>query len=228
LTEPDILYIMSISTHASLVGTVYGVILNDKEELRSLNQSFSEKPYSAPPKAPVLYVKPRNTFAREGARVLMPDGIVQVQVDATLGIVINRDSKRISLEQAHEVIAGFVIASDLSIPHSSYYRPAISQRCRDGFLPMSELLQTDPTFNMASALISTRVNGVVVHSRTLASLFRSVPQLICDVTEFMTLKQHDVLLIGLPFKAPLVFAGDEVSIEVQGLGKLSHQLVASV
>jgi hypothetical protein len=42
------------------------------------------------------------------------------------------------------------------------------------------------------------------------------------------LKQHDVLLIGLPFKAPLVFAGDEVCIDVQGLGKLSHQMVASV
>lgn len=219
---------MSISTHSTSFGTIYGVILNDKEELHSLTYSFAEKPYAAAPKAPVLYIKPRNTFAREGAKVLMPDGVAQVQVDATLGVVINRDTKRISLAQAHEVIAGFVIASDLTLPHSSYYRPAVSQRCRDGFLPVSELLQPDSTFDLETALISTRVNGVVVHQRTLASLFRSVPQLICDVTEFMTLKAHDVLLIGLPFKAPLVFAGDEISIEVQGLGKLSHQLVASV
>jgi 5-oxopent-3-ene-1,2,5-tricarboxylate decarboxylase / 2-hydroxyhepta-2,4-diene-1,7-dioate isomerase len=209
-------------------GTIYGVILNDKEERLKLEKSFFEKPYMAPPNAPVLYIKPRNTFEQEGAQVKVPHGFSQVQIDATLGIVIARDAKRIAVDSAPSYIGGLVIASDLTLPHGSYYRPAISQRCRDGFLPLSKVLQPDRSFSLANALITIRVNGLVVHTRTLDSLVRSVPQLLCDVTEFMTLKANDVLLVGLPFRAPMAGAGDEVSIEIKGLGSLSHSLVATL
>ena len=51
-----------------LSGTVYGVLLNHAPALAALGAQVNEPPYKAPPKAPVLYVKPRNTLAGAGAR----------------------------------------------------------------------------------------------------------------------------------------------------------------
>jgi 5-oxopent-3-ene-1,2,5-tricarboxylate decarboxylase/2-hydroxyhepta-2,4-diene-1,7-dioate isomerase len=60
----------------------------------------------------------------------------------------------------------------------------------------------------------------------LATLVRSLPQLLSDVTEFITLEIGDVLLVGPPEGAPNAGPGDTVEIKVEGLGTLQHGLSA--
>jgi len=55
---------------------------------------------------------------------------------------------------------------------------------------------------------------------------RGVASLIADVTEFMTLQAGDVLLLGPSDPAPLVRAGQRVAVSIEGVGTLSHPLVA--
>ena len=50
-----------------LSGTVYGVLLNHRDALAALGDAASQPPYKATPKAPVLYLKPRNTLVGPGA-----------------------------------------------------------------------------------------------------------------------------------------------------------------
>jgi 5-oxopent-3-ene-1,2,5-tricarboxylate decarboxylase / 2-hydroxyhepta-2,4-diene-1,7-dioate isomerase len=204
-------------------GTVYGVVLNDKAELNALAEEFQHKPYLAAPKAPVMYIKTANTWATDGATVLLPTGCQHLKIDSTIGLVIG-DVKQ-GKPTIHN-IAGYVIASDVTIAHQSYYRPAISQRCRDGFLPMTSTLQASAKFDPTRARISTRINSVLVHERNLGELVRSISELLRDVSEFMTLQLGDILLVGLPHKAPLAKAGDVVKIEVEGLGKLTHSVAS--
>jgi len=106
-------------------GTAYGVALNDREQLAGLGEALNEAPYGKPPVAPILYVKPRNCFAAAGSAVTIPGDVAEVAVGAT--IAIERSTAGAPLAR---------LAIDLFAPHASFYRPAIAERCRDGFLPL--------------------------------------------------------------------------------------------
>lgn len=206
------------------IGTVYGVLLNDPATVARLRPAFDAPPYKAAPRAPVLYIKSRNTFAADGSSVPVPAVPGVVRIDGTVGAVIGRTATRVSKEDALAHVGGFVVVSDLTLPHDVYYRPAVRLRCRDGFCPMSAPAM--PTgFDVSVADVTISVNDQVVHRRSLSTLVRDLPTLIADITEFMTLEAGDVVLLGLPEGAPLAKAGDRVRIDVPGLGHVAHDLV---
>ena len=204
------------------LATVYGALLNDRATVERLTPQFDSAPYKAAPKAPVLYIKPRNTFAADGAVVEIPAEPGQVRVDATIGLVIGRAATRVSVDQAMDHVAGFVVVSDLTLPHENYYRPAVVQRNRDGFCPMSRLFRDQAGFDLDNATLSVTINGERAYERSFATLVRPAAQLIADVTEFMTLAVGDVLLLGPGEGSPVARAGDRIKITVPGLGELSH------
>lgn len=205
-------------------GTVFGVLLNETATLARHAATFREPPYKAPPVAPVLYIKPRNTFAGEGARVEAPG---EVRVDATVGAVVGRRASRVAAGHALDHVKGYVVVSDLSLPHDSYYRPAVKLRCRDGFCPMSGLVAAE-AFDLSRATIAVRINGSHAHERSLRGLVRDLPHLLEAITAFITLEENDVVLVGPPDSAPLARPGDTIAIDVPGLGTLTHALIAEV
>ena len=207
------------------IGTVYGVLLNDRATVERLRATFTEAPYKAPPRAPILYIKSRNTFACEGAVVVIPAPFDAVRIDGTVGAVIGSRATRVSAAAALDHVGGYLIVSDVTLPHESYYRPAIRQRNRDGFCPMSRPCD-GVRFDVAAAEVSIFVNDALVHRRTLGNLVRALPALLEDITAFMTLEAGDVVLLGPPDGAPVAKAGDRIRIEVPKLGALSHALVA--
>lgn len=204
--------------------TVYGVLLNDRATHARLGAAFHAPPYKAPPQAPVLYIKPRNTHAQDGATVRLPGTPGAVEINATLGLVMGRRATRVQAAALADYVAGYCIASDLSLPHESVYRPALRQRCRDGFLPKSATLAAPPGFDPVHAEAVTFVNGEEVDRRGFGALLRPPAQLVVDVTDFMTLQPGDVLLLGAADRSPLARPGDAVRIEVAGLGSLSYRV----
>ena len=94
------------------LGTVYGALLNDRATVQRLAPQFDSAPYKAAPRAPVLYIKPRNTFAPDGAAVATP---AELRIDATIGLVIGEKASRVTVDQALKHVAGFVLASDLTL-----------------------------------------------------------------------------------------------------------------
>ena len=205
----------------SQFGTVYGVILNVQGALEALGDAVNAAPYKAPPKAPILYIKPRNTFLPGGGAVGAPDGVEEVEVQPTLGLVFGRTATRVSEADALSYVSGFVPAIDVTLPHASVYRPAIRQRCRDGFLPLGAVAA--PVSGAVEVRI--KINGKDAGGFSTADLVRSIPRLIADVTDFLTLSPGDVLLVGLGLGSPRAKVGDEVTAELSGVGKVSCTIV---
>ncbi|HQQ69284.1 MAG TPA: fumarylacetoacetate hydrolase family protein [Alicycliphilus sp.] len=207
------------------LATVYGALLNDRATIERLAPQFGAAPYKAAPKAPVLYIKPRNTLARDGAAVAVPAAPGEVRIDATIGLVIGRAATRVAAPQAMAHVAGYVIVSDVTLPHENYYRPAIVQRCRDGFCPVGGFVRADGGFDVDRASLQVAINGQPVYERSFADLVRPAARLIADVSEFMTLAAGDVLLLGPGEGSPTARPGDAVVIAVPGLGELRHGVV---
>ncbi|MGQ3030760.1 MAG: fumarylacetoacetate hydrolase family protein, partial [Ferrovibrionaceae bacterium] len=71
-------------------GTVYGCLLNYRSALAAFGDAVNAPPYQAPPKAPILYIKPPNTLNAPGAPIVLPRGVEAVEIGPALGLVIGR------------------------------------------------------------------------------------------------------------------------------------------
>lgn len=172
-------------------------------------------PYKKPPEAPVLYIKPANTLIGNGEPIPCPAGVNQLRMAGTLGIVIGPKA----------TIGGYAVVNDVSIPHSSYFRPPIREKCRDGFCPMGPRVDRSAIVNPDAVEIRIAVNDEVRAVNSTANLVRGVARLIADIGEFMTLAEGDVLLVGEPDNAPLAGPGDVVRVEIDGVGVLENPIV---
>jgi 5-oxopent-3-ene-1,2,5-tricarboxylate decarboxylase / 2-hydroxyhepta-2,4-diene-1,7-dioate isomerase len=208
-----------------LSGTVYGTLLNHRSALDSLGDGVNAPPYAAAPKAPVLYVKPRNTLAQSGEPVLLSAAIDAVEVGACLGVVFSRTACHVSEGSAFDYVAGYAAVNDVSIPHTNYYRPSVRYKACDRFCPIGAVTSRAAAGNPDVLTIRTVVDGTLVQSASTADLVRSVARLIADVTDFMTLSPGDVLAVGASAPAPRVYPGQTVTIEIDTLEALTNRFV---
>src|SRR5688572_24853711 len=114
-----------------LSGTIYSALLNHAPQLAALGDLVNQPPYKAPPRAPVLEVKPRHMLAADGAVVRVPAGEAVLQVGAALGIVVGSVACRVPLARALEHVAGYVLVGDVCVPVPSHYRPGARFKSRD-------------------------------------------------------------------------------------------------
>lgn len=200
------------------LGTVYGPLLNFRREWDVWAPRMTQDPYKAAPQAPVLYVKSANTFNSGGA-LLLQDGITEVDIGATLGVVIGDDQRP----------AAAVLLNDWSVPHASYYRPPVKFRCRDGFLGVGEP-RPWADLDVAGLQLHVLCNGQPVQTVDFAQLQRPLARLLEEVNAFMTLQAGDVLMLGsdcLPDGSrPRARAGDKVRIEASGFAPLNQTVIA--
>lgn len=215
-------------------GTVYGTLLNFKAERAAMATQMTQPPYKAPPQAPVLFIKTANTFNASGAVVAMPRNVPDIEIGATFGVVISAadlsNQVRGAPENIANQIAGYVLMNDLSIPHTSFFRPPVKFKCLDGFLGIgSELVSTEVAGNPAQFKLEVHINGELRQSMDFTNLHRSALQLLKEVNEFMTLQVGDVLMLGCDVGRPLAQVGARIDISAPGLpefGTLSQTLVA--
>jgi 5-oxopent-3-ene-1,2,5-tricarboxylate decarboxylase/2-hydroxyhepta-2,4-diene-1,7-dioate isomerase len=198
-------------------GTVYGTLLNFRGEYEALAPKMNEAPYQAPPKAPVLYVKPANTWTENGRPIPVPARVPQVEVGATVAMVMKSATE----------IAGFVLMNDLSIPHESFYRPPVTTKCLDGFLGIGDRVRArNEAGDPAVFKLEVRINGELKQTVRFSEMIRSADKLLADVSEFMTLGPGDMLMLGCDVGRPLAKVGDRIDITMPALGTLTNTLVA--
>lgn len=208
--------------------TVVGAALNTHQALDALGDAVDAAPYKAAPKAPVLYIKPANTYARNGEVIALPADVDEVEVGACLGVVFARQATRVSEAEALDYVAGYRVVADLSVPHASYFRPALKQKCRDGFCPIGQDLAPVAAVGDPGALdIEVRIDGQVAQRASTTDLIRPVARLIAEVTQFMTLEAGDILLVGAPHGAPRARAGQRYDISISRVGTLGNPLAAA-
>ena len=209
-----------------LSGVVYGTLLNHEAAISALGAAAFQPPYKAPARAPVLYVKPRNTLIGHRDSVTVPVDAPELEIGASLGIVIGRTACRLAENQALDHVAGYTIVNDISVPHDVFYRPSIRFKARDGFCPIGpRVVPRHEILNPDALAVRVYADGALVHSTTTGERRRTVARLLADVTEFMTLSPGDVLMLGASAGAPRARAGQQVRIEIDGLGQLDNAFI---
>ena len=211
-----------------LSGTVYGVLMNHRAALEALGDAIGQPPYKAAPKAPVLYVKPRNTLVAPGAPTRTDDPAGELEVGAALGIVVGRTACRVAENGAMAFVAGYTIVADCGVAHDSYYRPSVRFKARDASCAIGPAVVPRADIVDPDALgVRVLVDGRPVHAASTGGTLRGVARLLADISEFMTLAPGDVLLAGVAPGSPRVRAGASLAVELVGLGRLETRVVAA-
>ncbi|KEA63644.1 5-carboxymethyl-2-oxo-hex-3- ene-1,7-dioate decarboxylase [Marinobacterium lacunae] len=206
------------------------VALNDKAQLAALEGTFNEAPYNKPPTQPVLYYKPHNTWSVNGADVEWAkdfDGndVAAMAVGASLGVVIGKETCRVSTEEALNYVGGYTLVSDYSLPEESYYRPDIKGKCLDGSAPVGpEIVAADKIAAPDALSVTISVNGERKSTFPLTQMQRSVAELISTISYIMTLQPGEVIAVGFAGKRVALAKGDKVEASIEGVGTLSNTL----
>jgi 5-oxopent-3-ene-1,2,5-tricarboxylate decarboxylase/2-hydroxyhepta-2,4-diene-1,7-dioate isomerase len=202
--------------------TVVGAMFEFQSAWDAAAPTMAREPHLRPPVHPVLYIKPANTWAADGSAVMLPAGVDEVEVGATLGIAFARAASRVRVEDALSCVAGYVVVNDVTVPHASLLRPPMKHKCRDGFCPIGGGRAAAEVGDPSRLVLRAGINGRVLAQAPLAELRRDVARLIADVSDFMTLAPGDLLLVGVPAGMPRARAGDTMFVEVDGVGRVEN------
>ena len=134
-----------------------------------------------------------------------------------------RRGRWISLEDAKDYILGYTIANDVTA-RDLQQRDTQWTRAKgfDTFCPVGPWIETeaDPT----DLLITCRVNGEIKQMSSTREMVFSIPQLIVYISSVMTLEPGDLVLTGTPAGVSPLKPGDEIEIEIEGIGKLINKV----
>ncbi|MEF8801638.1 MAG: fumarylacetoacetate hydrolase family protein [Halolamina sp.] len=186
--------------------------------------AHAEETDSDVPDRPLLFLKGPNTVAGHGDTVTLPEGKERVEWEAELGVVISDQAKNVDAEDAMEYVEGFTCVDDVSNRDDQRTESQwVRGKAFDGAAPIGPCL-ADPEHVPADAEIRSIVNGEVKQAATTDLLVFDVPTLIEEITSYLTLEAGDVIATGTPEGVGPFEDGDEVEIEVEGVGTLEHSV----
>ena len=211
-----------------VTGTVICAALNFKTHRAALGDALRHPPYNEPPRHPVLFIKPANTLNGHWGRVQQPPGVPAIMPGPSLAVVIGRAARRLRAAAAMDVIAGYTLFNDFSLPEESYFRPPVREKCIDSFGPLGPWVVSAEAFgDPAEVELRTLVDGEVRQQGNTRDLVYSIPELLEFITGFMSLQPGDVIATGFPAGRVGVSAGAAVGIEADGLGRLTSLVVSA-
>lgn len=201
--------------------------LNYRDHAREANSPI--------PKAPVLFSKFCNAIAGPNDPIIIPKVSSEIDYEAELAIVIGKQGKHISRDDALGYVAGYTILNDVSARDLQMSEGQwLKGKTLDSFAPMGPFLITsDEIPNPGELDIKLWLNGALMQDSNTRELIFDVPALIEYISNLMTLTPGDVIATGTPSgvgftRKPPIFLkpGDTVSIEIERLGTLTNPVIA--
>ncbi|QYX83418.1 fumarylacetoacetate hydrolase family protein [Streptomyces akebiae] len=180
------------------------------------------------PDVPVCFMKPSTAVIGPNEAIVYPADGELVHFEGELVVVIGKEARHVKPSQAHEYILGYTCGNDVSDRvvqrRESAFGTLLIGKGQDTFAPLGPVIQTglDPS----SLTLTTRVNGTVMQSASTADLLLTVPDLIGYLSRHLTLLPGDAIMTGTPAGVGPIRPGDEVEVEIEGIGVLRNPVVA--
>ena len=177
------------------------------------------------PEQPLVFLKPSTAVAGPGDVIAYPPSSQRVDYEGELAVVIGRLCRDVPVERAPEVVLGFTCGNDVTARDQQKTDGQWSRaKGYDTFCPLGPWIETD--VDPADLRITTTLSGTTKQDGRTSQIVHKIPSLIAYITSCMTLLPGDVILTGTPAGVGPMQIGDEVVVEIEGVGRLSNTVVA--
>jgi 2-keto-4-pentenoate hydratase/2-oxohepta-3-ene-1,7-dioic acid hydratase in catechol pathway len=188
------------------------------------------------PEVPILFNKFNNALTGHKCEIAVPKVTQRLDYEVELGVVMGKEAKYVSKENALDYVFGYCTANDLSARDLQKRTPQwlLGKTC-DDFSPIGPYLVTaDEVGNPNNLQLSTYVNGEKRQDSNTSDMIFYVNEIVSYISQHMTLTPGDVILTGTPAgviigypleKRVYLKPGDVVTVEVEKLGTLTNKLI---
>lgn len=177
------------------------------------------------PQVPLIFLKPPSAVIGPGSEIRLPPQSNSVEHEGELAVVIGQQGRWISTQDAARHVLGYSAANDVSARDLQFQDDQWTRgKGFDTFCPLGPWIETE--LDPADVMISCMVNGQMRQMASTRDMVFAVPQLVAFISSIMTLEPGDVILTGTPAGVGPLVDGDEVTVEVEGVGKLVNPVRA--
>ena len=196
---------------------IWGIGLNYVEHAGDLSET-------APAEEPASFMRPDTTIIGPGEEIQLPNQSERVTGEAELGLVIGREARNISEEEAPSVVAGLTTVLDMTAEDILRKNPRYLTRAKsfDTFFSFGpQLVTLDELGKMGNLTVATVLNGEVRRKNVVSDMTFSPAFLVSFHSKVMTLLPGDVISTGTP-GAVEIRDGDVLSCHIDRFEPLSN------
>ncbi|OLO26691.1 5-carboxymethyl-2-hydroxymuconate isomerase [Alkalihalophilus pseudofirmus] len=186
------------------------------------------------PKTPVLFSKFNSALTAHNEAINLPKNAEKFDYEAELVIVIGKEAKNVTEEEALSYIFGYSAGNDFSARDLQFTTSQwLLGKSPDGFAPVGPYVVTADELDPTNLEIETRVNGAIRQSSNTKHMIFNCATIVSYISKHMTLKPGDLIFTGTPegviFGYPKkeqqwLKSGDVVEITIEKIGTLKNTL----
>jgi 2-keto-4-pentenoate hydratase/2-oxohepta-3-ene-1,7-dioic acid hydratase in catechol pathway len=176
------------------------------------------------PEYPEIFYKPVSCLQNPERPIVIPDDAVDTHFEGELVVVIGKNVRNATREQAADAVFGVTCGNDVSDRNWQKGAGKDLQWWRakgcDTFGPLGPVIVTG--LDYSNLALTTRVNGDVLQHQRTSDLIFDIPTIVSFISRYLTLTQGDVIYTGTPGNTQRMKSGDVVEVEIEGIGILRN------
>lgn len=188
-------------------------------------ESHAEELGKKLPDEPLIFLKPPTALSGHGLPIVLPSMSEQVDYEGELAIVMGQVCRHCEPEDALQHIFGYTCANDVTA-RDLQRKDGIYTRSKgfDTFAPVGPWIETNVP-DTSNLQIQTTVNEEVRQEASTSEMHFTPDQIISHISKVMTLMPGDIIMTGTPGGIGQIHPGDQVSVEIEGVGLLTNPVV---
>ena len=184
-----------------------------------------------PPSDPVIVMKPRTALCGTAEDVICPSFVKDLDYEVELAVIIGKECKNISEDDAYYAVFGYMILNDISARDIQFKDKQFTRaKSFDTFAPCGPWITTkDEIDDPHNLRLLTKINGDTRQNSSTKNMHLKIPQIISRLSKVMTLEAGDIISTGTPEGValgnpdfPFLKDGDVIEMEVEGLGAIKN------
>ena len=188
------------------------------------------------PSEPIVFMKATSSINGPNDDIEIVSGSKKLDWEVELGIVIGKETKHISKEQAQNHILGYCLVNDISEREWQIEKMGqwVKGKSHDTYGPIGPYLVTkDEIADINNLKMSLDVNGTRMQTGNTSTMIFNVDFIVSYLSKFMSLQAGDIITTGTPpgvgmGMKPQQFlkAGDSMKLSIENLGEQNSKVVA--
>lgn len=178
------------------------------------------------PVEPLLFYKPVSSLVANGDDVVYPPFTEHLSYEGELGLVIARQARNVSVEEALNYVYGYTVVNDITARdlQKKDGQWARAKGC-DTFCPVGPWVVPKKEVDFASLRIRTWVDGELKQDGSVTDMIFSPGVIVSYISQFLTLEPGDLIATGTPPGVGSLQPGNVVRVEIEGVGALENKVV---